>query len=110
MKTAHAHGPLGFHRRAGVALVGLAALAVSPACRHLASPPQPAPLSAAARQATVPDELAAFVAQFSAAIGIKLVPIPAGTFTMGSAAGEADRNADEGPPTQVTLTEDFFLA
>ncbi len=53
--------------------------------------------------------MAKLVAQFGAATGMKLVLIPAGTFTMGSAEGEADRGLDEGPPMEVTLTEDFYL-
>lgn len=35
--------------------------------------------------------------------------IPPGTFTMGSPAEERGRKADEGPPTQVTLTRGFWL-
>lgn len=38
-----------------------------------------------------------------------MVPIPAGTFTMGSPPGEVGRNADEGPQTHVTLTKAFWL-
>lgn len=36
-------------------------------------------------------------------ITFDMVPIPAGTFTMGSPATEAGRNADEGPQHKVTL-------
>src|SRR5262249_20073909 len=43
------------------------------------------------------------------ATGITLILIPAGTFTMGSAADEAQRGADETRHT-VTLTRPFFLA
>lgn len=35
--------------------------------------------------------------------------IPPGTFTMGSPASEPLRKADEGPPTQVTLSKGFWL-
>lgn len=35
--------------------------------------------------------------------------IPAGTFTMGSPPGEAERDAWEGPQTQVTLTRPFWM-
>jgi formylglycine-generating enzyme required for sulfatase activity len=55
------------------------------------------------------DPVAAFVSEFATATGIKLVQIHAGTFTMGSVEGEANRGADEGPVMQVTLTEDFYL-
>jgi formylglycine-generating enzyme required for sulfatase activity len=55
------------------------------------------------------DPVATFVSKFANATRIKLVQIHAGTFTMGSAEGEANRSADEGPVMQVTLTEDFYL-
>jgi formylglycine-generating enzyme required for sulfatase activity len=51
----------------------------------------------------------AFVTQFATDTGIQLVPIPAGRFMMGSPVGEAGRQVIEGPQTQVTLTQDFFL-
>jgi hypothetical protein len=51
----------------------------------------------------------AFVSQFAAKTGIKLVPIPAGRFIMGSPADEAHRARNEGPQTMVTLTKNFFL-
>jgi formylglycine-generating enzyme required for sulfatase activity len=38
-----------------------------------------------------------------------LVSIPAGTFTMGSSDAETDRIKHEGPQTEVTLTQDFWL-
>lgn len=41
-------------------------------------------------------------------LGLELLPIPAGTFTMGSPANESGRGSDEGPQTQVTLRE-FWL-
>ena len=41
-------------------------------------------------------------------IGMKFVPIPAGTFTMGSPAGEKDRSSDE-TQHQVTLTKSFYM-
>ncbi len=71
--------------------------------------PVPAPPLTAAQQAVLQGKFAAFVAQFAAGTGIKLVPIPAGTFLMGSPDDEADRNLVEGPQTKVTLTKDFFL-
>jgi formylglycine-generating enzyme required for sulfatase activity len=42
-------------------------------------------------------------------IGLELVSIPAGTFMMGSPNDEVDRKTDEGPQTEVTLTQDFWL-
>jgi formylglycine-generating enzyme required for sulfatase activity len=39
-----------------------------------------------------------------------LVWINAGTFTMGSPTNEVDRNADEGPQTQVTITLGFWMS
>jgi formylglycine-generating enzyme required for sulfatase activity len=41
--------------------------------------------------------------------GPRFVWLPAGSFTMGSPATEADRGADEGPQTQVTLSRGFYL-
>jgi formylglycine-generating enzyme required for sulfatase activity len=40
---------------------------------------------------------------------MKLVLIPAGTFTMGSPLNEARRDDDEGPQKQVTLTKPFYM-
>src|SRR4029453_17616739 len=42
-------------------------------------------------------------------ITFDMVPIPAGTFTMGSPESEAGRGADEGPQTKVTLPC-FYMA
>ena len=63
----------------------------------------------AASPAASSDKTAAFVAQFAVATGIKLVKIPAGSFTMGSAAGKGVNFEDEVPQTKVTLTKDFYL-
>ena len=38
-----------------------------------------------------------------AGISLELVPIPGGTFMMGSSSGELNRTSDEGPQHQVTL-------
>ncbi len=43
-----------------------------------------------------------------AELSLDMVLIPGGTFTMGSPAGEADRNDDEGPQAKVTL-DPFYL-
>jgi formylglycine-generating enzyme required for sulfatase activity len=39
-----------------------------------------------------------------------LVYIPPGTFRMGSPTNEVDRNYNEGPQTEVTLTRGFYMA
>jgi formylglycine-generating enzyme required for sulfatase activity len=44
----------------------------------------------------------------SRSTGMQFVPIPKGTFTMGSPDGEPERDKDE-TQHQVTLTQDFFL-
>ena len=43
-----------------------------------------------------------------AELSLDMVLIPGGTFTMGSPAGEADRNDDEGPQRKVSL-DPFYL-
>jgi formylglycine-generating enzyme required for sulfatase activity len=42
-------------------------------------------------------------------INMTLTLIPAGTFKMGSPAGEAERGDDEGPQHEVTLTQPFYM-
>jgi formylglycine-generating enzyme required for sulfatase activity len=42
-------------------------------------------------------------------LGLELVPIRAGEFTMGSPASENGRSDDEGPQTRVTITRAFWL-
>ncbi len=71
--------------------------------------PRSAPSLTAAQKAVMQGKLAAFAGQFETITGIRLVPIPAGTFLMGSPAAEARRFPNEGPQTEVTLTKDFFL-
>ena len=48
------------------------------------------------------------------ALGSSVAPgfvwLPPGTFMMGSPVGEPDRNADEGPQTQVTITREFWIS
>ena len=36
-------------------------------------------------------------------VTFQMIPVPGGTFRMGSPANEADRNADEGPQYDVTI-------
>lgn len=43
-------------------------------------------------------------------IRTNFVFIPPGTFRMGSPTNEVDRDADEGPQTDVTLTHGFYMA
>lgn len=40
---------------------------------------------------------------------LELVPIPAGTFLMGSTDAERGRKFDEGPQHEVTIADDYFL-
>ena len=41
--------------------------------------------------------------------GLRFVWLPAGSFTMGSPATEAERGADEGPQMRVTLSRGFYI-
>jgi formylglycine-generating enzyme required for sulfatase activity len=77
-------------------LLSVAALALNAGCHTL-------------KQTATPDHPAAFVSPFAAATGIRLVPIPAGTFMMGSPVTELGRNGNEGPQTRVALTKQVFL-
>ena len=45
----------------------------------------------------------------SKSTGMKLTLIPAGTFTMGSPAGEAERSTDEGPTHSVRISQPFYM-
>jgi formylglycine-generating enzyme required for sulfatase activity len=89
-------------------LVCVGVLAAIPACENVESFAHQSP-SSNNPPAIAQSQIANFVSQLAFATGIKLVLIPAGTFTMGSADDEADRGADESPQTRVTLTKDFFL-
>ena len=42
-------------------------------------------------------------------VAMKFVLIPAGKFTMGSPAGEKDRDKDEGPQREVTISKAFHM-
>jgi formylglycine-generating enzyme required for sulfatase activity len=107
--NAHPASP-GIYRSAAVALVGLLVLAALPGCQVSGPTAVPAPHPAALTlPVPVPPELAGLFSYLAADPGITLVPIPAGTFLMGSTDDEADRGDDEGPQTQVTLTREFFL-
>jgi formylglycine-generating enzyme required for sulfatase activity len=70
-----------------------------PACRAFA-------------QAVAEGRLDAAVApgkEFINALGMRLVRIRPGTFTMGSPQREKRRNSDEGPQHEVTITRPFYL-
>ncbi len=75
-----------------------------------ATPAPPPPLTDA-QQAILQGQFATFVKQLETDMGIRLVPIPAGTFMMGSPANELRNNSDsnETPQTRVTLTKNFFI-
>ncbi len=73
-----------------------------------ATSPIPASPLTYAQNAMLTGKLADFVSQFATTTGIKLVPIPAGTFRMGSPADEAGRTPGE-TPHQVALTQDYWL-
>jgi formylglycine-generating enzyme required for sulfatase activity len=47
--------------------------------------------------------------EISNSIGMKLVLIPAGKFTMGSANDEKERDKDEGPRHEVKITKAFYM-
>ncbi len=115
------------HPQVGVALVLGVVLAgdfcraqtVAPVAGRTAAPiavsgaapkPIPAPPLTDAQQAVLHEPFVTFVSSLAANSGIKLVPIPAGTFAMGSPLDEKDRNQVEGPLTKVTLTRNFFLS
>ncbi|MCI0484995.1 MAG: SUMF1/EgtB/PvdO family nonheme iron enzyme [Blastocatellia bacterium] len=42
-------------------------------------------------------------------VGIEMVRVPAGRFTMGSPETEADRQTDEGPRHEVTISQSFYM-
>jgi len=116
-KTTVCHASPGIHWRAGGVFIGLLALTANSGCQVAgpvvvhAPPPPPAVTRAPVAVPVVhfPAELTGLLAHLAADYGIKFIPIPAGTFMMGSPAGETDHAEDEGPQTQVTLTKDFFL-
>jgi formylglycine-generating enzyme required for sulfatase activity len=47
---------------------------------------------------------------FTNSVGMKLVPIPAGKFAMGSPETEPDRHSDEGPQHLVTISRPFYVS
>jgi formylglycine-generating enzyme required for sulfatase activity len=93
------------HGQSAAPVAAPAPASVSPS----ATSPMPAPPLTEAQKAMLTGKLADFVSQFVTKTGIKLVPIPAGTFLMGSPADESGRDSDEGPQTKVTITKAFWL-
>src|SRR6187549_3391527 len=60
--------------------------------------------------AAATQKMAAYVETIAGTeIKLDLLPIPGGTFTMGSPAGEPNRKEDESPEHQVTL-KPFWMA
>ena len=86
----------------------VALLVLGAACSHTRDATPSSPRAAAAgAQAPAPSPAPAFAAYTEKIPGsdvtFDLVPIPGGTFTMGSAAAEPGRGDDEGPPVQVAV-------
>jgi len=57
----------------------------------------------------IPSKSVSVPQQVTNSIGMKLVLIPADTFTMGSPNTESGRNADEGPQCEVTISRPFYM-
>jgi formylglycine-generating enzyme required for sulfatase activity len=49
------------------------------------------------------------ISTYTNSLGMTFIPLPAGTFTMGSPSDEPGRNSDEGPQHQVSLTQPFYM-
>ena len=80
-------------------LVGAAGCQTTPVPPPHDPPPPPRPVPPPAR----------LVLDLGPSVGMELVLLPAGTFTMGSAPDERDREPDEGPARRVTLTRPFYM-
>lgn len=78
-----------------VTLATALALACSPAAHGAEQPGKP---------------LEELTLEIGGSISMKLVKIPAGKFIMGSPASEKDRQKNEGPQHEVTLSKSFFMA
>lgn len=83
-------------------LAAALALAFLPAAQSADSPAKPAAVSE-----TKPAE--ALVLDLGNNITMKLVRIPAGKFMMGSPESEKDRQPNEGPQHEVTISKPFFM-
>ena len=98
---------------ATAAVVGTAAISAPYIRRWASAPPRPALKTIAfdyvtvdEKGARVPAERASastFTEMLDASVGLDMVSIPAGVFTMGSPKYEPERRANEGPQHSVTL-------
>jgi formylglycine-generating enzyme required for sulfatase activity/serine/threonine protein kinase len=71
--------------------------------------PPKEPEGPAGKAVVLPASLASLAKAITNSIGMRLVLIPAGTFTMGSPPVEADRHEYEGPQHQVEITTPLYL-
>ncbi len=72
-------------------------------------PPAPAPRPSLARQEPGHQPGSAITIDIGGGVGMELVWIPPGEFTMGSPASEAERSDDEGPQHRVTISRGFWM-
>lgn len=87
-----------------VALLGLILIASSALGQH------PDPLVVADSAATTQDEMKPYKELIEhSQVSFEMIPIPGGTFQMGSPDSEADRNDDEGPQHEVKVAP-FWMA
>src|ERR1700751_651519 len=96
---------------AALAVVGTGAAIAAPSIRRLLSNPALRTISfgvasvdeMGARRAPEQYSAAMFTEALGLGAGLDMVSIPAGSFTMGSPAGELERRPNEGPQHHVTL-------
>jgi formylglycine-generating enzyme required for sulfatase activity len=69
----------------------------------------PSPTDASAAGAVVDAEMQPYAEELQTEVSIKFVPIPGGSFQMGSPDGEANRNPDEGPLHEVRI-DPFWMS
>ncbi len=77
---------------------------------RLAAIARAAMMQAAAALACGPNAPKAESLELAGGVLMPLVLVPAGKFTMGSPADEAQREADEGPQHEVTLSKPFYIS
>ncbi len=89
-------------QKPGLVRFGFLMLVMAVVCSLLGRRPLPA--SAPSAVAPAPEEINAYVETIpNTDMKFEMMPIPGGTFTMGSPAGERKRSDDEGPQHQVTI-------